>query len=40
MKIQGIDEYEFMRMLYTDKMDIMAKWIADTAVRVAIHSEQ
>lgn len=39
MKIQGIDEYEFMRMLYTDKLDIMAKWIAETAVRVAIHAE-
>lgn len=37
MEKMGIDEYEFNRMLWTDKCDKMAKWIADTAVRIAIN---
>lgn len=38
MKKMGIDEYEFNTMLFTDKCDIMAKWIAETAVRIAINT--
>lgn len=39
LKENGIDEWEFARMLHTDKVDLMAKWIANTAVRVVFNGE-
>jgi hypothetical protein len=39
MSLMGIKESNFVNMLHTDKMDIMAKWIADTAVKIVFHGE-
>ncbi len=34
MKVMGIEQMEFVRMLHTDKIDLMAKWISKTAVKM------
>jgi len=37
MKVYGIDEGKFGSMLHTEKMDLMARWIADTAMQIAFN---
>lgn len=39
MKAKGIDPYQFRHMLHTDKVDIMARWVAETAMRVVFGDE-
>jgi hypothetical protein len=36
MTVYGINQDAFLHMLHTEKMDLMARWIADTAMQIAL----
>jgi hypothetical protein len=36
MTVYGINQDAFLNMMHTEKMDLMARWIADTAMQIAL----